>query len=80
MPSSGGFQEVIKHDANLAANEFVSYAAVWFAIEQLKLENYVFSAQDNELITALKSAGTQVAVNELLRLLRRYGISFTPFK
>ena len=72
MPLSGGFQEVIKHDANIAA--------VWFAIEQLKLENYIFSSQDNELITALKSAGTQVAVNELLRLLRRYSISFTPFK
>ena len=80
MPSSGGFQEVINHDANLAANEFVSYAAVWYATEVAKLEGYIFSSQDNDLITALESAGTQVAVNELLRLLRRYGISFTPFK
>ena len=80
MPSGGKFSEILTHDANLAANEFVSYAAVWFAIEHLKLENYIFSSQDNELITACKSAGTQVAVNELLRLLRRYGISFTPFK
>ena len=53
MPSSGGFQEVIKHDTNLAANEFVSYAAVWYA-EVAKLVGYLFSSQDNYLITALK--------------------------
>ena len=72
--------QVIKHDANTAANEFISYAACWYAIEQLKVEGMLFSVSDNELVTALKSAALQVGVNEALRLLKRYGISFAPFK
>ena len=74
------FSEIVRHDANTALNEFVSYSIVWYLVEYLKIEGMVFSASDDQIVTALKSAGLTVSINEVLRAARRMGWTISLFR
>ena len=75
------FIETVKHDFNQTINEAISYSALYFLINSLKLEQYIFQpATDSDLMDALKSAGIVVTLNEALRLATRMGWSFKVLK
>ena len=75
------FVESIKHDLNTTVNEALTYSALYFLINTMKLEQYIFSpASDSDLMDALKSAGIAVSCNEAIRLAKRMGWSFQVLK
>jgi len=75
------FVETIKHDFNTTINEAITYSALYFLINTLKLEQYIFSpGTDGDMIDALKSAGICVSCNEAIRLAKRMGWSFKVLK
>ena len=75
------FVESIKHDLNTTVNEAITYSALYFLINTMKLEQYIFSpGTDNDLMDALKSAGIAVSCNEAIRLAKRMGWSFQVLK
>ena len=75
------FVETIKHDLNTTVNEGITYSALYFLINTLKLEQYIFQpATDSDIVDALKSAGIAVSINEAIRLAKRMGWSFQVLK
>ena len=75
------FVESIKHDLNTTVNEAITYSALYFLINTMKLEQYIFSpASDSDLMDALKSARIAVSCNEAIRLAKRMGWSFQVLK
>ena len=75
------FIETIKHGLNTTVNEAITYSALYFLINTLKLEQYIFQpATDSDIVDALKSAGIAVSCNEAIRLEKRMRWSFQVLK